>query len=571
MHHTPPLPSVNHSLVFARLRWKMLRNTCRTVLWTSPVRLVTIILCSVLVWAAVFAISALGFAFVAEKQIPFAGAIIGLVFDLLFLSLAVMLVFSGSIILYSSLFAQAETSFLLSTPARDDQVFAYKFQGAVAFSSWAFLLLGSPILVAHGTAHGVAWYFYVLLPLFFVGFVLLPGSLGALLCLAIVNLAPRARRQVFVFALLLVLGVAGFGIYRLVRTARDAANVEPVQQLIGQLDFARSAFMPTHWISDGLLAAARHEPGAAFYDLALIWSNGLLLYVFTAWVAGRLYRRGFNRLATGGSLRRRYGGGSLDRAVSNLLGFLDPQTRLLIVKDFRTFRREPAQWAQVVIFGGLMLLYFSNTRKFYQQDIGRPYTNGVSLLNLAVTALLMCAYTGRFIYPMLSLEGSKFWLLGLLPLRRERLLWGKFMFSALGTVLTAEVLIVVSDVLLAVPAAAVLLHLVTTAVLALGLSGLSVGLGAWMPNFRESDPSKIAVGFGGTLNLVACLLFLTLLLTVMAAPYHLYSLGHPDDGLLETLQVWWLDVGVALGVLLGVLAVVMPLRVGARTLDTMEF
>jgi len=49
---------------------------------------------------------------------------------------------------------------------------------------------------------------------------------------------------------------------------------------------------------------------------------------------------------------------------------------------------------------------------------------------------------------MLSLEGSKFWLLGLLPLRRERLLWGKFMFSALGTVLTAEVLIVVSDVLL---------------------------------------------------------------------------------------------------------------------------
>ena len=51
-------------------------------------------------------------------------------------------------------------------------------------------------------------------------------------------------------------------------------------------------------------------------------------------------------------------------------------------------------------------------------------------------------------------------------------------------------------------------------------------------------------------GLVACLLFLTLVLTVMGAPYHLYSLGHPDDSLLETLGVWWLDVGVALGVLL---------------------
>jgi ABC-2 type transport system permease protein len=356
-----------------------------------------------------------------------------------------------------------------------------------------------------------------------------------------------------------------------VRTAREATSAEPVQQLIGQLDFVRSSFLPTHWISRGLLAAARREPGAALYDLARVWSNGLLLYVLTAWVAGRLYRRGFNRLATGGSLRRRYGGGTLDEIVSGLLGFLDPQTRLLIVKDFRTFRRDPAQWAQVVIFGGLMLLYFSNTRKFYQQDIGHPYQNGVSFLNLAVTALLMCAYTGRFIYPMLSLEGRKFWLLGLLPLRRERLLWGKFMFSALGTVLTAELLIVVSDVLLGVAPAAVLLHLLTTAVMALGLSGLSVGLGAWMPNFRESDPSKIAVGFGGTLNLVACLLFLTLVLSVMAGPYHLHSLGRPEESLLETLRVWWLDAGVALGVLLGVLAVVLPLRLGAQTLDKMEF
>src|SRR5262245_47081265 len=99
MHDTPPLAPVNHSLVFARLRWNLLRNTCRTVLWSSPVRLVTIILCSILVWVAVFVISALGFAFLAEKQIPFAGNIVGLLFDLLFLSLAVMLIFSGSIIL----------------------------------------------------------------------------------------------------------------------------------------------------------------------------------------------------------------------------------------------------------------------------------------------------------------------------------------------------------------------------------------------------------------------------------------------------------------------------------------
>src|SRR5262249_8634309 len=151
---------------------------------------------------------------------------------------------------------------------------------------------------------------------------------------------------------------------------------------------------------------------------------------------------------------------------------------------------------------------FFNMRRFYEQEIGRAFQNGISLLTLAATAFLMCAYTGRFIFPMLSLEGKKFWILGLLPLNRDRLLWGKFAFSATGTFLVAECLVVFSNYMLSMPWQIIVLHGAVVAVLASALSGLSVGLGACMPNFRESDPSKIAVGFGGTLNLVACLLVL---------------------------------------------------------------
>src|SRR6202040_1842555 len=140
-------------------------------------------------------------------------------------------------------------------------------------------------------------------------------------------------------------------------------------------------------------------------------------------------------------------------------------TRLLIIKDFRTFRRDPAQWAQVLIFAGLLVFYSVNTRRFYQQDIGRVYQNGVSLLNLTATAFLLCAYTGRFIYPMLSLEGRKFWILGLLPMRRERLLWGKFAFSATGALVIAEMLVTFSDILLGMTWPLVALHSATVLVL----------------------------------------------------------------------------------------------------------
>src|SRR5262245_64518966 len=178
------------------------------------------------------------------------------------------------------------------------------------------------------------------------------------------------------------------------------------------------------------------------------------------------------------------------------------------------------------------------------------YQNALSLLNLMATALLLCTYTGRFIYPMMSLEGRKFWILGLLPLERERLLWGKFAFAAAGGLLIAEFLVVLSNLMLGISWLVLLVHVLTVAVLAVGLSGLSVGLSACLPNFRETDPSKIAVGFGGTLNLVAGLLFLCVIVAVMAAPWHVYlSIRGETDP-----WVWWRLLGVVPGTVLGVLA-----------------
>jgi ABC-2 type transport system permease protein len=171
---------------------------------------------------------------------------------------------------------------------------------------------------------------------------------------------------------------------------------------------------------------------------------------------------------------------------------------------------------------------------------------------------------------MLSLEGRKFWILGLLPLERERLLMGKFAFSATWAILISEFLVLFSDGMLGVPRLVMGLHALTVAVLALGLSGLSVGLGATMPDFRESDPSKIAVGFGGTLNLVVSLLFLILVVALMVGPLH-YKIAVTGELEFGDRRMALLVSGVAAGLLVGGLAVYLPLRSGARSLARMEF
>ena len=564
-------PPVNQPLLFQTLRWRILRNTLASAFRGSLLRIVIIVFCSILIWGGIFAVSAEGFYFLSLKKIPLAGGIVGTLFDVLFVALAVLLIFSSGIILYSSLFSSAESAFLLTTPAAADQVFAYKFQGAITFSSWAVVLLGSPILVAYGLVFHVPWFYYVFLPFFFLGFVLLPGSLGALLCLLMVNYLPRRPKQVLAFSVSLVIGIFCLWIYNM-KPANwtDAFNRDFVQRLVGQFMIVQGPLSPNHWLSRGLQASARGDVRSLLYYLALVWSNGLLLFLIITWTASRLYRRGYNRIATGGMLRRRYGGGWMDSILTSLVAFLDGKTRLLIIKDFRMFRRDPAQWPQVLIFTGLMVLYFTNMRRFYQEELGRAYQNGVSLMNLAATALLLCAYTGRFIFPMLSLEGRKFWILGLLPFPRERLLWGKFALSATWSLLIAEFLVIFSDLMLGIDPILIGIHSLTVVVLALGLSGLSVGLGAWMPNFRESDPSKIAVGFGGTLNLIAGLLFLLAVVALMAAPWHLQMAAVDNLGS-RPVSDWWLILGILGGIGIGVAAVLIPLHSGARALRQMEF
>ena len=242
-------------------------------------------------------------------------------------------------------------------------------------------------------------------------------------------------------------------------------------------------------MSAGLLAAARGD-----------WSHGAVLPdgphgPRRAWptCSRRSSPATSTAAATAGSRGAgRRGGGSgwyaLDAVFHRVFFFLPQPIRLLILKDLRTFRRDPAQWSQFLIFFGLLAFYFLNIRRL-SYDVQSPYwRNLVSFLNLSVTALILSTFTSRFIFPLLSLEGRNFWVLGLLPLQREAILWGKFAFSAGISLVATEVLVVLSDLMLRMSPVMIALHVGMVAVLCLGLSGISVGLGARLPNLQGERP-----------------------------------------------------------------------------------
>ncbi len=561
---------------FGYLRRRLVQNHVAVILRGSRLRLSMILICSAVFWAILFGLFFEGFRFL-DSFVNATNEIVESIFGVFFVSLLVMLVVSTGIILYTSLFSGRESEFLLALPATEDRVFAYRFGEALGFSSWGFLLLGSPMMVAYGITAGAGWPFYALFLGFLVAFVLIAGSLGAVGAILAANYLPRRPRTLL--GLVVGLSVLGLGllIYRLMNTTGDALSREWLDSLLSKLTFSQHPLLPSRWMSRGLIGTARGAVGQGLFYLMVTVAHAGVAYLAAAVTARDLYRRGYNRVQGGRSSRRRIGLYRLDDAFHRVFGFIPRPIRLLILKDIRSFRRDPAQWLQFLIFFGLLAFYFSNIRRI-GYDIDSPYwRNLLSFLNLAVTALLLSTFTTRFIFPLLSLEGRNFWILGLLPLKRESILWGKFAFAAGISLVATEILIILSDVMLNLSPMMIALHIVLVAILCLGLSGISVGLGARLPNLREDDPSKIAAGFGGTLNLLVSLLFIALVVGAIALPCQIYLSRFETNAswvvtaALEERFRFWFGVSIVFSVVVGFLATFIPLRMGIRAFQRMEF
>jgi ABC-2 type transport system permease protein len=558
-----------------RLRFWQLRNTVRALLQGSRLRISMIICCSTIFWGGLFVLFLGGFQFIG-LYVDLANTIVEYLFSMFFLSLLVMLFFSTGIIVYTTLFHSREAAYLMTTPASTDRIFAHKFVEAVGFSSWGFFLLVSPLMVAYGLTVKASPAFYGAFLPYLLSFVLIPGSLGAVAAVMIANVFPRRERTILGLSILVVVLLAVLLGFRLWRTPGDTLSGDWLGSVLNRLAFCQNPLWPSRWMSAGLLASAKGEWSQAGYYLMFLTAHAGLAYLAAAVTARDLYRRGYSRVQGGRSSRRRRELAWLDALFHRCFFFLSHPVRLLILKDLRTFLRDPAQWSQFLIFFGLLAFYFLNIPRL-GYGVQTPYwRNLVSFLNLSVTALILSTFTSRFIFPLLSLEGRNFWVLGLLPLRREQILWGKFAFSAGISLISTEVLVVLSDLMLKMSPVMIGLHVGMIAVLCLGLSGISVGLGARLPNLRETDPSKIAAGFGGTLNLLVSLVFIFAIVTALALPCHLYFVGQePTESAGIALSHagfrFWLSIAIVVSLTVGTLGTLIPLRIGIKAFQKMEF
>ncbi len=479
--------------------------------------------------------------------------------------LLVMLTFSSALLALALLFRSAETGHLLVSPLSARAASLVRLGDVAFFSSWSSAFLGSPVLLAYALATHAAWWFFPAAAALFVPFVVIPAGVGTLATLALVRVAPRVPRTALACAGAALLVGAYLGLRGRLAVPAFAEDVQfgALVQLLGS---AHGPWWPSAWLTDGLVAAAQGRVGAVAFPLLLLLAHALLL----AWLVGEAGQRSlhaaWSSLASAAHRQRRRRHEDAGHARAPRL--LPEPLRSLTLKDTRTFCRDFSQWSQAALFFGVLAVYVANLRTTSFGLSVEFWQRWVTMLNTVACLLVLATLTTRFVFPLISLEGRRFWILRLAPLRLASLVRQKFWLS-LGFSLSVTVaLTAISGWRLHLPGPTLALTLLTVAAASFSLSGLAVGLGSLFPDFDADTPARVVSGTGGTLTFIASLAYIVL----VAVAETLLLCWVPAAGAADTHAVpsWLALAAIGTIVVASVAATLLPLRLGIASLERAE-
>jgi len=558
-------------IILAKLR--IARHQVAGVRHESKLKVGVITVSAIVLWGTAFLLFYGGFSWLldfggrAGGEFNFGDLLMSRLLGILALSVFLLLIFSNVLVAFSTMYRSKEVYYLLQGPITYEQFFYARFFECVSFSSWSLAFLGSPLLLAYGIATGASPVFYVAALVFYVPYVIVPASVGSMIAMVLVRVFPWFRVRLMMLTGLIAVVVFFFyfrDVFQQTRLSEDTI----LPAFLDASARTQSPFLPSFWAAQGVLSAAHRQLTDSLYYFGLLLSTAMFLLWTAGQVAQRIYFAGWSNLT--GQDRQRIK--PMDKGVFR---FLEPALqavrnpeRALIIKDIKLFWRDPTQWSQFVIFFGIMAIYIANLRntsRYYEEEFWRSW---IASLNVGALTLILATLTSRFVFPLVSLEGRRFWILGLAPLGLRQLVWQKFWLSvALSSGFTVS-LAALSGYMLALEPIYLFLTIYSVVITNFGLAGLAVGLGTLYPTFTEDNPARIVSGMGGTLNLLASIGYITL---VVAAQVIVLQWRLVEGFSRTDLFNYALAGALAFITVISLLCVFVPMRLGMRNLDRMEF
>ena len=479
---------------------------------------------------------------------------------LLFFALFILVTLSTIIISYTTLFIAKETEFFFQHPVPPRTILFTKTAEAISFSAWASLFLCFPVLISFGVIRGAPAAYYLEAAVVLITFLLFAGLIGTAIALLLTPVLNHlGRRKLLVFGCLALACVT----WMFLRSFQfwdldDGNNLLVLDRFMSGIRTMHSPYSPSRWASAAILASSVGNHGEVRFYWALLTANtaifGPLLYIYgdrwfgREWISRRsVHRREANRPRRINSVQRSLCGNPIST---------------LFVKDVLIFVRSPAQVSQSFLFLLLMIIYSLSLLRVPDYIYDDEIKLFVHFANRAAVCMILSSFTSRFLFPLLSLEGKAFWILGLAPMPRNRLLQQKVLFGVTISLTLGLLTITTSNIALGSPAQLFFGAVYTTCLASFCLTCMATGLGAAYPNFDEDNPARIAAGIGGTLNFFASALAVAVIVALGGFPYLVFG-GSPPHWAVAAAHVFTLVVTLTI--------CAFVLRLGGRALARSEF
>lgn len=485
-----------------------------------------------------------------------------------------LLLFSNVVTSLSTYYLSGELDILHAAPIRLESIYRAKFAETLMDSSWMTLIYGLPVFAAYGTVFHAPPAYYLGLFLTLIPFLIIPAALGILFIMLLVNAFParRARDVIVLFGLLFF--VALYVLFRFLRPEKlvDPETFPTLVQYLTAMRGPATPFLPSAWASDVLAPLLSGKPGDPLFFLLMLWSTALALIVIGEWACLGIYAAGWTRSQEGKKANI-----SRSRFAELLFLFLTfpfrGKIRAIVRKDLKLFFRDTSQWSQLFLILALAVVYIYSFRLLPLDRAAMPsffLQNLISFLNLGMVGFVISAVAVRFVFPAVSLEGESFWIIRTSPFSLREFLWAKFWSSILPLLALAEILTVLSNLFLRTTPFMMWLSVVTVFLMTFGITALGIGLGAVFPRFRFENVAQIPTGFGGITYMLITMVFIGAVVTLEAWPVYRIFMAQTAGSALPRSGLIGIAASFGMVLVLNVLAVILPMRIGLARLEERE-
>jgi ABC-2 type transport system permease protein len=549
-------------------KWRTALARAREERSGTPLKLLLLALVAAGFWTAVFTVAYRVLLY--ARSAPEIGSFLPQkMLGVILLAFASILLLSNLVTALSTFFLAKDLDMLIAAPIDWLRLYLAKLGETVAHSSWMVALLAIPIFTAYGIVYdGGPWFWLVALGAF-VPFLVLPGVIGAVITLVLVNVFP-ARRTRDLLSLVAIGAMAIVVVTLRVLQPERLARPEGFRNLVdflGALQSPTSPFLPTEWTADIIMNWLNRV--ADPLPIVLLWSTAGAFVVLGALAHKRLYRNGFTKAQEGAEQYVR--GKHWPRFASRLLGRLPVAKREFIVKDVLLFFRDTTQWSQLILLAVLLLVYIFNIRAlplFTGERVSVLLVTMVVFLNLALAGFVLAAIAARFVFPSVSLEGKQLWLLCSSPLDLEALMWSKYWTGTVPLLVLALVITGVTNVLLQASPFMMAVSIGTITLYTLATSALALCFGTLFPQFDTENAAQIPTSFGGLVYMMASVCLLGVVIALEARPVLQFVRANQAGVPLE------IDLGMAMmfgaSAVLCLASTLIALRIGLKRIREID-